>query len=78
MERNFSVVKHPVVRLEARDKLTGRAVYTDDMKLPGMVYGAVVRSPHARAVVTKIDLSAAEAVPGYVGALLPEDVPDTL
>ena len=49
MERNFSVVKHPVVRLEARDKLTGRAVYTDDMKLPGMVYGAVVRSPHARA-----------------------------
>lgn len=78
MEKNFSVVKHPIVRLEAKDKLTGRSVYTDDMKLPGMAYGAVIRSPYARAAVTRIDLSAAEAVPGYVGALLPEDVPDAL
>lgn len=78
MERNFTVVGHPVVRLEAKEKLTGRAVYTDDMTLPGMVYAAVVRSPYARAVVTGIDLSAAEFVPGYVGALLPDEVPDTL
>ena len=78
MERNFAVVGHPVVRLEAKEKLTGQAVYTDDMTLPGMVYAAVVRSPYARAVVTGIDLSAAESVPGYVGALLPDEVPDTL
>ena len=34
MERNFAVVGHPVVRLEAKEKLTGQAVYTDDMTLP--------------------------------------------
>lgn len=78
MDRTFAVVKHPYVRLEAKDKTTGRTVYTDDMKLPGMAYAAVVRSPYAHAVVTRIDLAAAQAVPGYIGALLPEEVPDTL
>ena len=77
-DRAFSVVNHPLVRLEAKEKITGCAVYTGDIKLPGMVYAAIIRSPYARASVTKIDISAAEAVPGYAGALLPNDVPDIL
>ena len=78
MERSFSVVKHPVVRLEAREKLTGESVYTDDMTVPGMVYAAVVRSPYAYAKVKKINMTEAEKVPGYIGVLLPEDMPDML
>lgn len=78
MDRKFKVVKHPVVRLEAKEKLTGEAVYTDDMAVPRMVFASVIRSPYAYARVKGIDLSEAEKVPGYVGALLPQDIPDLL
>lgn len=73
--KTFDTVKHRIPRRESLDKATGQAVYTEDMKLPGMVYAAIVRSPFARARVTAIDLTEAEATPGYAGALLPEEVP---
>lgn len=51
-------------RLEAREKVTGRAEYTHHIKLPGMLYGKIFRStlPHAR--IKRIDVSAAQALPG--------------
>src|SRR4051794_210798 len=51
-------------RLDARDKVTGRARYVGDLHLPGMLYGKIVRSdrPHAR--IVNIDTSAAETLPG--------------
>src|SRR5215212_9604370 len=51
-------------RLDARDKVTGRARYVGDLQLPGMLHGKIVRSdrPHAR--IIGIDISAAEALPG--------------
>ena len=42
---SLRVVGKPVPRLEARDKVTGKAKYTRDLKLPGMLYGVIVRSP---------------------------------
>lgn len=52
--------------------ITGGSTYTDDIKLPGMVYAAILRSPHAHARITGINTSAAQAAPGvlavYTGA----------
>ena len=48
-----------VPRLEAVDKVTGRAKYTHDMQLPGMLYGRILRSPHPHARVTSVDVSRA-------------------
>ena len=50
--------------VDARAKVTGRGVYTDDIKLPGMLVGKILRSPLAYARIVSIDTAAAEAVPG--------------
>ena len=50
-----------VTRLEAAEKVTGKAKYTYDINLPGMLYGMILRSPHPHAEVVKVDLSRAEA-----------------
>src|SRR5438093_748000 len=49
--------------------LTGRGRYVDDITLPRMVHVAFVRSPHAHAAITRIDVSAAAKSPGVVGVL---------
>lgn len=51
-------------RNDGFDKVTGRAGFTDDIYLPNMLYGKVLRSPYAHAKVISIDTSAAEALPG--------------
>src|SRR5690606_19050261 len=55
-------------------KVTGEAKYAEDFRVDGMVFGRLLSSPYPHARVKRIDLSDAEKVPGYVGALLPEDV----
>lgn len=59
------------------EKITGRLVFTDDMKLPDMLYASAYRAnvPHAR--VISIDTRAAEAMPGIVKVLTSKDVPGT-
>src|SRR5271170_7325856 len=56
-------------RVEAREKVTGAAMYTVDMRFDGQLEGVVLRSPHARARVGRIDLEPARALPG-VGAAI--------
>lgn len=51
-------------RKDARKKVTGQAVYAFDMEFPGMLYGAILLSPYARAKIVSIDTSEAEALPG--------------
>lgn len=60
-------------RLDADDKVTGRARYAGDLILPGMLHGVIVRSdrPHAR--IVSIDSSAARALPGVVAVLTAEE-----
>ncbi len=62
-------------RRDGADKLTGRAIYPDDIHIPGMLYGATVRSPHPHAKIQSIDSSGAEAMPGVVKVLTARDVP---
>jgi CO/xanthine dehydrogenase Mo-binding subunit len=55
-------------------KVTGEARYAEDFRVEGMVFARLLSSPYPHARVKRIDVSAAEKVPGYVGVLLPEDV----
>jgi len=60
---------------QAVEKAQGRAVYVRDMILPGMLYGRVLRSPHARARIINIDLSRALSVPGVRVIVTGADIP---
>ena len=75
MKQTFKVVGRGYPRHEAEDKVRGKAVYTDDLEFPRMVYGAILRSPYPRAKVVEIDASEARKLPGVMGILLPGDVP---
>jgi len=54
-------------------KLTGRATYTFDVKMPGMLYGKILRSPHPHAKILNIDASRALALPGVKGVVTGKD-----
>lgn len=56
-------------RVDGVEKVTGRAKYTYDINLPGMLHGKIVRSPHAKARITTIDLGPAQAMPGVKAAI---------
>jgi CO/xanthine dehydrogenase Mo-binding subunit len=66
-------VGQPATRLDGRERASGQAIYTADVAPPGMLHAAVLRSPHARARVNKIDLSAAREAPGVRGVVGPGD-----
>lgn len=73
-----TIVGRNVQRVDVADKATGQAQYAADIRLPGMLYGKIVRCwEHAHARVVKLDLSAAAAVPGVVKVLGPADVTAT-
>ena len=59
-----SLIGKPISRIDAPEKVSGKAKYTHDKKLPQMLYGAIVRCPYAHAKVVSIDTSAAEKMPG--------------
>jgi CO/xanthine dehydrogenase Mo-binding subunit len=63
-------------RLDAADITTGGARYVGDISMPGMLFGKVLRSPHAHALIRKIDKTRALALPGVRAILTWEDVPD--
>ncbi len=67
------VIGKDVPRTDAVPKVTGAAVYVADMHLPGMLHGAVLRSPHPNARIESIDTSAARAMPGVKAVLTGED-----
>ncbi len=76
LERDLSVIGTSVNRLDGLEKVTGRAKYSSDISLPGMLHAKIVRSPHAHARIRKIDISKAAALPGVFAILTREDAPD--
>jgi xanthine dehydrogenase YagR molybdenum-binding subunit len=70
------VVGKPAPRQDGRQRATGKAVYTADLQLPGMLHTAVLRSPHARARVTSFDASRALDAPGVRAVLEPAAIPE--
>ena len=65
-----------VPRKEDRALVTGRANWTDNIKLPGMLHAVFMRSPYAHAKITSIDVSAAREQPGVVAVFTGEDLID--
>ena len=72
----LSVVGQSVTRRDMPEKLTGQAKYSADLKLPGMLYGHVLRSPHPHANIVSIDTTAAAQAPGVLAIITPLDVPN--
>ncbi|HTX73936.1 MAG TPA: selenium-dependent xanthine dehydrogenase [Rectinemataceae bacterium] len=62
-------------RVDAEAKIRGSAAYVDDLSAPGMLFGAALRSPHPRAKLLSLDVSAARALPGVVAVATWEDIP---
>ena len=73
----FNSVGKTPIRHDGADKVTGRAKYGADTKLAGMLYGKILRSPHAHAVIKSVDASAAEALPGVYAVVTSADWPET-
>jgi len=67
-------IGQPLRRREDFKFITGKGRYVDDIKVPGMLHMAVLRSPHAHAVIKRIDLTAAKAAPGVRVALSGADL----
>lgn len=65
-------------RIEGSTKVSGKAVYTADVCLPGLVWGKVLRSPVPHARIVRIEASKAKQVPGVLAVLTGADLPDVL
>jgi CO/xanthine dehydrogenase Mo-binding subunit len=71
----FRIVGQRPVRPDGVDKVTGKAAYGADYVMPGMLHGAVLRSPHAHARIVSIDTRRARALPGVKAVLTGADFP---
>ncbi|MDP6553917.1 MAG: xanthine dehydrogenase family protein molybdopterin-binding subunit [Pirellulaceae bacterium] len=72
----YKVIGTRPIRHDGADKVTGKALYTSDVHLPNMAYGAFVRSPHSHARILSIDTSEADAMPGVLATMTSADLPD--
>ena len=70
----LNVVGRPAPRGDGLQRARGEAVYTADLRLNGMLHAAVLRSPHAHARVSRIDVTPALAQPGVHAAIAPGDL----
>ena len=74
-EPKYRVVGTCPIRHDGTDKVTGRALFGGDIRLPDMLYGRVLRCPHAHARILAIDTSEAERLPGVMAVVTAADLP---
>ncbi len=75
-ERNgFSVIGKPLPKVDAVSRVTGQAIYADDMLPPRVLHCRLLRSPHPHARILSIDTSAARRIPGVVAVITGADLP---
>ena len=74
-DAEFTALGRRARRVEGLRKSTGREIYTDDIVLPGMLHGKILRSTEAHARIASIDTSAAEALEGVYGVITGRDMP---
>jgi CO/xanthine dehydrogenase Mo-binding subunit len=75
-ERTYRVIGTRPIRHDGTDKVTGRALFGADVRLPGMLHGKVLRSPHAHARIRAIRTHKAEALPGVKAVVTGADLPE--
>jgi len=64
LPENYKETQPKISRQDAHERVSGKAVYTRDISLPGMLYAKILTSPYAHAKIKSIDISQAEALPG--------------
>src|SRR3970040_1181714 len=73
--QQFKVIGTRPIRPDGYEKVTGKAIYGGDVRIPGMVWGEVLRSPYAHARIRSIDTSGALKMPGVLAAITYSDLP---
>jgi len=76
MKEDYRYIGKVSPRRDARDIVTGKTTFLTDRKMLDMLYGKVLRSPHAHAIIKKVDKSKALALKGVKAVVTWEDVPD--
>lgn len=74
-KREFRIIGSRVEKLDAADKVTGRARFGSDVTLPRLLVGKILRSPHAHAMIKQIDITDALDVPGMKAIITGSDFP---
>ena len=74
MKAEFKVIGKPTPKLDARLRVTGSAVYGQDVVLPNMLHGAILRAKHPAAGIASLDVSKAARLPGVVCIITADDV----
>ncbi len=72
---DLTVIGKPLRKVDGLAKSTGQTQYTDDIALPGMLHGKILRSPHPHARIMSLDASAAEAMDGVLAVVTGSDMP---
>src|SRR5437660_12647066 len=71
----YTYIGNPLPKVDAYAKVTGRALYADDIMLPRMLYGRLLRSPHPHARILSMDIRQALELPGVLAVITGEDLP---
>lgn len=74
----LSKVSQNITRVDAFEKVTGKARFLSDLRLPSMLHGKVLRSPHASARIIRIDVSKAKEIAGVKSVVSGNDAPDVI
>ena len=73
--QEYTVIGTRPIRHDGVDKVTGRALYGADFQMAGLLFGHILRSPHAHARIRRIDTSKAEQLPGVKAVVTADDFP---
>jgi len=73
----YAVVGKGITRIDADVRVTGKAIFGDDVPFIGLLHGKVLRSPHAHARIVRLDTSKAERLPGVKAVVTAKDAPET-
>ncbi len=74
-EKQFTCIGHSVPKVDALDKVLGKAIYSEDLSFPDMLYGRVLRAGIPHAIIEEIDVSKAQAMDGVACVLTAKDTP---
>ena len=75
-DAGHAVVGKPTPRIDGPERVSGKAIYTHDVRLPGMLHGKILRCPHPHARIVDIDASEAEAMDGVLGVMTYKNAPE--
>ena len=71
------VIGRSIPKIDSYTKVTGAAKYADDLNLPRMAFGRILRSPHPHALIRRLDVTRARAYPGVLDVITGADLPHT-